>query len=78
MIGLGHLHLSLYKREFKAIFEEKYKEDRVIAVESNMPPRLIQRVFEGDRTFHQLTSEIVVIISLKACGNEDLEDMGSN
>ena len=56
--------------------KEKYEEDRAIAGEAKVLPRLMQRGFEGVQCNLPLASRIEVRIPLKACGDDGLGSSG--
>ena len=67
---------SLIATDSKALFKEKYEEDRAIAGEAKVLPRLMQRGFEGVQCNLLLASRIEVRIPLKACGDDGLGSSG--
>ena len=69
---------SLIATDSKALFKEKYEEDRAIAGESKVLPRLWWRVFEGVWCSLPLVSEIEVRILLKASGDKGSKALDSN
>ena len=67
---------SLISTDSKALFKEKYEEDRAIAGEGKVLPRLWQRGFEGVRCNLLIASRIGVRIPIKSCGDDGLGSSG--